>query len=223
LLIDGMVTFSGRPDKLSITGQLHILNGFVYYLDRKFTVTRGTIRQYDPGRINPSLDVAGTATVSRYSPQGGKEDYAVGLFVAGDLSDPIITLSAVPSLPQPHIISLLTLGTIQPGWGTDLGSRTGSLVSGHLAGFGTRKLARLINVESMDLYGNVFGPDSAGPQLSVTKQVSPRVAVTYQKGLSRLSQQMILVSYRLLSFLYLEAETDQQAHGGIDLKFRYSR
>jgi autotransporter translocation and assembly factor TamB len=75
----------------------------------------------------------------------------------------------------------------------------------------------------MDLYGNVFGPDSAGPQLSVTKQVSPRVAVTYQKGLSRLSQQMILVSYRLLSFLYLEAETDQQAHGGIDLKFRYSR
>ena len=128
-----------------------------------------------------------------------------------------------PALPQPQIISLLTLGTIQTGLGTDLGSRTGSLVSRQLAGFGARKLARFINVESVDLYGNVFGPDSTGPQLSVTKQVSSRVTLTYQKGLSKLSQQMILVSYRLLPFLYLEAETDQQAEGGIDLKFRYSR
>jgi hypothetical protein len=46
--------------------------------------------------------------------------------------------------------------------------------------------------------------------------------VTYTKGLSRLSQQMVMVSYRILSFLYLEGETDQQAQGGIDLKFRYS-
>ena len=87
----------------------------------------------------------------------------------------------------------------------------------------TRKLARFLNVESVDIYGNVFDPSSeAGPQLSVTKQVSSRVAVTYTKGLSRLSQQMVMVSYRILSFLYLECETDQQAQGGIDLKFRYS-
>jgi hypothetical protein len=49
------------------------------------------------------------------------------------------------------------------------------------------------------------------------------VAVTYSKGLSRLSQQMVMVSYRILSFLYLEGEADQQTQGGVDLKFRYSR
>jgi autotransporter translocation and assembly factor TamB len=97
------------------------------------------------------------------------------------------------------------------------------MVGSQIAGLGTRKLARLIKVESVDLYGNVFGPDSAGPQLAVTKQVSSRVSVTYTTGLSRLSQQMIQVSYRLLPFLYLEAETDQQAKGGMDMKFRYSR
>jgi GH18 family chitinase len=113
-------------------------------------------------------------------------------------------------------------------------------VSQQLAGFGTRKLARFLNVESVDLYGNVFNPSSGGsqaadiygntsdpategPQLSVTKQVSSRVAVTYSKGLSTISQQMVLVSYRILSFLYVEGETDQQAQGGIDLKFRWSK
>jgi hypothetical protein len=33
---------------------------------------------------------------------------------------------------------------------------------------------------------------------------------------------MVLVSYRILSFLYVEAETDQQAQSGVDLKFRWS-
>ncbi|MBN1128028.1 MAG: translocation/assembly module TamB domain-containing protein [Chitinispirillaceae bacterium] len=221
MLIDGTATVAGRPDKPSITGQFQILDGFVYYLDRKFTVTQGAIRQYDQQRVNPSLDVTATSSVSWYPPQGGKEDYDITLLVKGDLSNPVITMSAVPSLPQPQIISLLTLGTIQTGVGTDLGSRTGSLVSQQLAGFGTRKLARFLNVESVNIYGNVFSP-SEGAQFSVTKQVSSRATVTYKAGLSRLSQQMIIVSYRLLSFLYLEAETDQQAKGGIDLKFRYS-
>jgi len=77
-------------------------------------------------------------------------------------------------------------------------------------------------VESINIYGNIFGPSSEGPQLSVTKQVSSRVVVNYKTGLSTLSQQMILVSYRLLPFLYIEAETDRRTQSGIDLKFRYS-
>ena len=240
MLVDGTVTVAGRPDNPSIDGQFQILNGFVYYLDRRFTITQGTVRQHDPQRVNPSLAITATSNVTWYPPQGGKNEYDITLLVKGDLSDPVITLSAVPSLAQPQIISLLTFGTIQTGVGADLGSRTGGvLVSQQLAGFGTRKLARFLNVESVDLYGNVFnpssegqqgadiygnasGPSTEGPQLSVTKQVSSRVAVTYSKGLSKLSQQMVMVSYRILSFLYLEAETDQQAQGGIDLKFRYS-
>ncbi len=239
MLLNGTVTMAGRPDKPSIAGQVQIINGFVYYLDRKFTVTQGTISQRDPRLINPSLDVAATANVSWYPPQGGREDYDISLFIKGDLSDPVITLSAIPSLSPPQIISLLTLGTIQTGMGSDLGSRTGSLVGEQLAGLGTRKIARFLNVESVDIngnvfnpsserpqvadiYGNVSGPSTEGPQLSVTKQISSRMAVTYSKGLSTLSQQMVMVSYRLLSFLYVDAETDQQAQGGVDLKFRYS-
>jgi translocation and assembly module TamB len=240
MLVDGTVTVAGRPDNPSIDGRFQILDGFVYYLDRKFTVMQGTVSQHDPQRVNPSLNITATSSVSWYPPQGGKVDYDITLVVKGDLSDPVITLSAIPSLAQPQIISLLTFGTIQTGVGAGLGSRTGGvLVSQQLAGFGTRKLARFLNVESVDIYGNVFDPSSAGPQgtdiygnvpgpstigpqLSVTKQVSTRVAVTYSTGLAKLGQQMVMVSYRILSFLYLEAETDQQAQGGVDLKFRYS-
>jgi autotransporter translocation and assembly factor TamB len=240
MLLDGTVTLAGRPDKPAIGGTVQIANGYVYYLDRRFTVSQGTISQRDPAVLNPSLDITATSTMSWYPPQGGREDYDITLLLRGDLSTPVITLSATPSLAQPQIISLLTFGTIQTGVGNDFGSRTGSLVGEQLAGLGTRKLARLLNVESVDINGNIFdpssqrqpaadiygnasGPSTEGPQLSVTKQISSRVAVTYSKGLSMLSQQMVLVSYRLLSFLYLEAETDQQAQGGIDLKFRYSR
>lgn len=240
MLLDGTVTVSGRPDKPSVSGTVQIVNGYVYYLDRKFTVSQGAISQHDPAVLNPSLDITATSNISWYPPQGGREDYGITLLLRGDLSTPVITISATPSLAQPQIISLLTFGTIQTGVGNDFGSRTGSIVGEQLAGLGTRKLARLLNVESVDINGNIFdpssqrqpaadiygnasGPSTEGPQLSVTKQVSSRVAVTYSKGLSMLSQQMVLVSYRLLSFLYLEAETDQQAQGGIDLKFRYSK
>jgi translocation and assembly module TamB len=239
MLLDGTVTVAGRPDKPSIAGQVQIANGFVYYLDRKFTVTQGTISQHDPKLVNPTLNITATSTVSWYPPQGGREDYDITLLVRGDLSTPVIALSAIPSLAQPQIISLLTFGTIQTGMGSDFGSRTGSLVGEQLAGLGTRKLARFLNVESVDINGNVFSPtpekpqvsdiygnvsgsSGEGPQVSVTKQVSSRIAVTYSKGLSTLSQQTVMVSYRILSFLYLEAETDQQAQGGVDLKFRYS-
>ncbi len=222
MLLDGTVTITGKPDRPSIAGQLQVLNGFVYYLDRKFTITQGTIRQYDPQRINPTLDVTAVSAVSWSPPQGGQEDYEITLLIKGDLSNPMVTLSAVPSLPQQQIISLMTFGTIQMGSGTDLGPRTGSLVSQQLSGFGSRKLARFLNVESVGIYGNIFDPASDEVQLAVTKQVSSRVIITYRTGLSTLSQQTMLVSYRLLPFLYFEAETDQQALGGMDLKFRYS-
>jgi autotransporter translocation and assembly factor TamB len=222
MLLDGTVTIAGRPDRPSIAGQFQVLNGFVYYLDRKFTITQGTIRQYDPQRINPSLDVTAVSGVSWVPPQGGQEDYEITLLIKGDLSGPAVTLSAVPSLPQQQIISLMTFGTIQMGSGTDLGPRTGSLISQQLSGFGSRKLARFLNVESVGIYGNIFDPTSDEMKLAITKQVSSRVMMTYRTGLSTLSQQTILVSYRLLPFLYFEAETDQQAQGGVDLKFRYS-
>jgi autotransporter translocation and assembly factor TamB len=223
MLVDGKVSVVGRPGSPQISSEINILNGFVYYLDRKFTVSQGTIRQYDPQRINPLLDLTAISTVSWFPPQGDKKDYDITLLIKGDLANPVITFSASPTLSQPQIISLLTLGTIQTGMGADLGSRTGSLLSQQVAGLGTRKLARFLNVESVDIYGNAFGPSSTAAQLSVTKQVSSRVAVTYSTGLSTLSQQMVMVSYRILSFLYLEAESDQQARGGVDLKFRYSK
>ncbi|MCU0608549.1 MAG: translocation/assembly module TamB [Chitinispirillaceae bacterium] len=223
MLVDGTVTLAGRPDQAAVAGQFQLVNGYVYYLDRKFTITQGTIRQYDPKQINPAFDISATAAVSWYPPAGGKEEYVITISIKDNLAKPSITLSASPSLSQPQIISLLTLGSIQIGVGSDISSRTGSLVTSQLAGFGTRKLARLLDLESIDLYGNVFDPSAAGSQLSVTKQLSSKVALTYTSGLSKLSQQKVRVSYQLLRFLFLEGETDQQAQGGIDLNFRYSK
>ena len=223
LVVDGTVTAIGRPDNPSITGQIQILSGYVFYLDRKFTVTNGVIRQYDPKQINPSVDITATAPVVLYPVAGNQEQYDITLRIKGDLSAPVITMTSVPALPLPQIITLLTLGTLHAGAGTDLASRTGDMVSHQLAGFGTRKLARLLNVESIDLLGSIFDPAAEDPQLSITKQVTSRVAVTYKKSLSKLSQQVAMVSYRIFPFLFIEAESDQHAAGGIDLKFRYSR
>ena len=92
MLVDGTVTVAGRPDNPSIDGRFQILNGFVYYLDRKFTITQGAVSQHDPQRVNPSLNITATSSVSWYPPQGGKTDYDITLVVKGDLSDPVITL-----------------------------------------------------------------------------------------------------------------------------------
>jgi|WetSurMetagenome_2_1015567.scaffolds.fasta_scaffold00871_6 hypothetical protein len=222
-VLGGDVTVTGTPESPAVAGAVAVTEGYVYYLDRKFTVTQGTIRQYDREKIDPVLDIQATCPVSWYPSRGGREDYDVTLSVLGPLSNPEVALSSKPALAQAQIISLLSLGTLETGTGSDVSRLAQNLLSSQAAGLGTRRLSRLLNVESIDIYGNLFGSSRAEPSLSMTKSVTPRLSVTYKTLLSRLGQQQVTASYRLLPFLFLSGDVSERQTGGIDIQLRFSK
>lgn len=222
-LLNGALTLSGPATSPSITGQISVVEGHVYYLDRKFEIRRGRLGFFDPYELNPQINLVAVSEVFAFSPGGDQRRYMVTLRVGGTLQDPTITLTSEPELSPPQIVSLLTLGTTQPGIGEDITERAQELLTQQLAGFGTRKLERLLNVEDITITGNIFdlqGP--TGPRLAITKRITSRLALTYQTVIGDLNVQRALVSFRLFQFLFLEGETTTQGQGGIDLRFRKS-
>jgi autotransporter translocation and assembly factor TamB len=222
-LLKGGLTLSGPASSPSIIGEVAIVRGHVYYLDRTFEIRRGPLGFFDPYELNPQINLMAESEVFAFSPGGDQRRYMVTLRVGGTLQDPVINLTSEPELSPPQIVSLLTLGTTQPGIGADITERARELLTQQLAGFGTRKLERLLNVEDITISGNIFdlqGP--TGPRLAITKRITSRLALTYQTAVGDLDVQKALVSFRLFRFLFLEGETTTQGEGGVDLKFTKS-
>jgi autotransporter translocation and assembly factor TamB len=223
LTLDGTVTVVGSPERPGIVGTITTTDGYVYYLDRKFTVQQGTFRFTNPNDINPEVNMIATDTVTSSSASGQsgavvEQSYVVTLTVTDSLRKPTVVLTSDPPLQPELIVSLITLGTTQGVLGTDLSRRIEGLLAQQLAGFGQQKLQQLLNVESINV-----GQGNEGLSVTAIKRISPRLSVTYQAVLQTLGSPKVAATYRLLPNLYIIGSEYYQHTGGIDLHFRFSR
>ena len=225
-VLDGTVSVVGSAARPGLAGSIDFSEGYVYYLDRKFTIEQGSFHFLDPYEMNPQVDLTATSSVTAVlvniqNPNGYDEvPYTITLSVKGDLRQPAITLTSDPYLRPEQILSLMTLGTIQGNLGSDLASRLESIAAQQLAGFGTRKLEQWLNIESLNL--ELMGPQ--GTVITAVKRLSSRLTVSYQTALGQLGRPKVAATYRLLPFLYLIGTGDyNSASGGYDLHLRFSR
>jgi len=217
-------------------GELRLTEGTFWYLDRRFTVSRGVFRQ-PPGsdRINPFLDVAATTEASPAAGLKAATRYAISLTVGGTMDGPTVTLTAQPPLSQVDIVSLLTLGRVRDRDDAALALESGSdlamviadrakvLASQQITGYATRRIERLLRLDEVTIEGSLFAINSeSGPRLSVTKQVRERLSLSYHSVFGKSSTQQFKVSLKLAPFLYLEGETDAKEAAGLDLRAKWS-
>jgi autotransporter translocation and assembly factor TamB len=228
LTLDGTVTVLGNAERPGIVGTISVSEGYLYYLDKKFTVQQGTFRFTNPDDMNPGInltanDTITAATVTTASgaaasaTPGTGTEYVVTLTITDSLRKPTVVLSSNPALQPEAIVSLITFGTTQGVLSSGLASAVEGLLAQQLAGFGTRPLQQLLNIESLNVNSG-----TEGTTVTAIKRISPRLSVTYQAVVQNLGKPNVSASYRLLPNVYIIG-SGYYMNSGIDLHFRLSR
>jgi translocation and assembly module TamB len=92
----GRLGLGGTPAQPSITGQLELVRGVMFFLGRRFRLQDSVIRFPGGGEIEPELDVRAVYE-GRY--------YVVTIAITGPASASEIKLTSVPELPESEILS----------------------------------------------------------------------------------------------------------------------
>ncbi len=226
LLMDGRLTVAGTAGSPGIVGEIKIVDGFVYYLDRKFTIAEGVIFNPDHSRINPTIKITAKADVITFSPDSKSEQFTITLNVTGTMDNPVVRFMAEPTLSELDILSILTFGERMGGMGSDINNRLMNIAAQQAIGLGTRRLEKLLNLDRVSVSGDVLGTgnsQSAGATIGVSKRFTSRLNVSYETNTNKLSDRKVTAQYRLLQNLFLEGLTTSDGENALDLILRYSR
>jgi hypothetical protein len=225
LKIGGNMQLTGSVAKPSYTGELRLTEGYVYYLDRKFTIEKAVLTNYNPGALNPGISIEAVSQVTAVS-GGQMEYYTILLKVTGSLDNPVVTLSEkTGALNQIEIVSILTFGQLTGGMSGDVRERLRTFVGQSVLGFGTRKLEKALGIEKIEFQGDVFGGKNgvASSRVTIAKRLSPRLTVLYETEIGALEKPKISALFRIVKNVFISGERSSDGNAGIDLIFKYSR
>ncbi|MGV3741864.1 MAG: translocation/assembly module TamB domain-containing protein, partial [Burkholderiaceae bacterium] len=198
-LLQGEVRFmNAAGDPLQADGTLRIAKGTYTAYGRELAIEHGALRFNGPIN-NPSLDILAM--------RRGQEVEA-GVAVVGTVLAPRVTLVSDPAVPEAEKLSWLVLGRgLSSAGEADLGvlqSAAGALLSQRAASGVQSQIATAFGLDEL----GVSTSDDNLQQRIVTlgKQISSRLYVSYQRGLETASNALML-RYVISSRLALEAET----------------
>jgi autotransporter translocation and assembly factor TamB len=224
------VAVIGTGARPNLSGQVTVEEGYLFYLDRKFEITQGSLMLSHPSRINPDIALTAETKVTNY--EGiSSITYTITFSVTGTMEKPEISLTSEPPLDQANIVSLLTLGVLRdqlvksgdqngPGAGAVLTARAARLTSERLAGIASRQVESALGLEEFTVQGNLFDPqENGGPQLLASKRLSDRVKITYLTTVGDANDQAIRVDYRLTTHMSLEGQTNRAGQAVLNIKF----
>jgi translocation and assembly module TamB len=98
----GELNLTGNLASPGLVGTLAMGQGSrLAFRGNEFNLTQAVLEFTDPHKVEVALDVHGQSQV---------RDYDVTMAVTGSLASPQVTLTSVPTLPQPDIVTLLSLG-----------------------------------------------------------------------------------------------------------------
>jgi len=114
-VITGGLRIQGDTQALKMTGTLTPKpGGTVFFRDVPFEISSGFIEYDNVGPENPKLYLAATARVGEIAKDEDRrqteKQYDISMLVQGRATDPQLSLSSQPPLPQKDIVSLLALG-----------------------------------------------------------------------------------------------------------------
>ena len=209
---NNLVRGSVRPDLvLTGTGEVPLLVGKVYvestrlYLPAgRMQLENGMVRfeQSDPDR--PKLDLIGTSTMLGYD---------ITAVIEGPYTEPVITLSSIPPLPNEELLMLLLTG--QPPKSSTARSNT------------SRQGLNIAVFLGRDLITRLFGSDSDDDSF---EDILDRFDVEVGRGITQQGEDTINSQFRIADnvlvkgdSLYLTGERDyfDYYNGGIKLVFRF--
>ena len=176
----------------------------VEYGGSTYRIERGVLTFANPTRIDPLLDVVAATRV---------QEYDVRLQLSGPLSRPMTTFSSDPPLPDLEILALLTTGApIESAIVTDVRAGTDdaaagvaaeALLYGQAASLVGARVGRLFGFDRIRVEPLTARDSVSTARVTVGKQLSSRIFVTYSYDPSSTAEDIIQIEWRMSDRLQL--------------------
>jgi translocation and assembly module TamB len=218
--IDGDVHLRGTWDHPVLLGHIHLLGGEMAFRGNNFQLTRGDINFANPFRLDPVLNVEGTARISQYQ---------VTLTFSGPASRLALNYRSDPPLPDSDIIALLALGST----GEESALRSSSagsqnygataLLSEAISSSLGGQIERLFGISHFRVDPFLSGTateSNAAARVTVEQQVTRDLTITYSSNASTTNQyQLIQVEFAVKKDLSVVFLRDINGTYAFEVKF----
>jgi translocation and assembly module TamB len=221
---EGNVRIRGTWEHPIVLGSIHLLSGEMAFHGNTYNLNRGDINFSSPFRFDPVLNIEIATTINPYE---------VTLDFAGPASRMKLAYRSDPPLPSTDIVSLLALGTQgeQSGLMTSSSSQAQnfeatSLLSEAVSsqiGAPVEKLFGVTNFRIDPFLATSLAGQSVTQtteaRVTIQKQVTHDLSVTYSTNAASNQQQVIEVDYAIRREVTIVALRDINGIYGISVKF----
>jgi len=192
-----------------IEGPITATSGTISFRNNPYDITRGRL-DFPPRRgADPLVNLAAESVI---------RGYRVTASMTGPLSNPEMTVSSEPALPQADVVSLILNGTLtstetgtsvlaQSGLGTAASLLTDTLINAPVS----RASNKLFGLSRLEINPVIAGTTGSTPtaRLTVARRVSKDLTITYSTNIASDPNQVLTVEYRLSNRLSFVAQYEQ--------------
>jgi translocation and assembly module TamB len=205
----------GSPNRPVVLGRVNIEKGTADVGGSRFTSISGSIDFLNPNRTEPFIDIAAETQ---------KSGYQIHVMATGTPQQIDLRLTSEPALAEPDILSLLTIGAtgqaITAGVQTVLPQRVSAFLTGQIAKEISQGVGGIVGIDRLDIEPVVGGAQRVGgPKVTVGKDVSKDLSVTYSTVVGSTLEDLVTIEYRLTDSISLLGVRNERGDVGVDVKF----
>lgn len=192
---------------------------------QRYDLTTAKLIFANPLRIDPYFEVTARANI---------RDWLVDVSLSGTATKIVPRFSSEPPLTEAEIISLVTSGDLPsrgPGGApVPVGPTVSSdeaiakaareLIASLATDAATRGTKELLKLDRLQLDPVFVGSAFDAPRLTIGKQISKDISLTYSYTASSNQQQLIVVDYQITPSTFLQFVRDEYGVYSVDVKLR---
>ena len=205
-----------------LLGGATVLDGGITLLDHRYRFVRGSVEFQNPVRTEPSVDVLLETSIRQY---------LVTVAISGSPSrgDLQVTPSSSPPLSDLELIQLLTVGDAPDRTRTAsddtvtlgaVGAQATSFLTRQYLGQVERGAQRVFGVDRFRVDPAVVeGSGDPTARVTIGKQVTPDLWVSWTSVLGTSEEQLVTVEYQLTRGIRITATREEDGSLGVDFRF----
>lgn len=211
--------------------------GYIGYLGRKFIITSGKITMSQNSisdSVTTVVKILAQHNIKPYE-NSAKNAYQILMKLSSIGEKTKFSLSSIPSLSEPDLIALLTIGKIRDQKYSEMDTlisdpsmkeiwidRVKHFKQRQIFHLAEKKIGQFLDLEHIEFKGNLKSVSKKdGVIFQARKQLIERLDLTYTTVVGHAYDQTVKLNYKLGKHIYLEGITNQKGQTGVDLKFKY--
>lgn len=207
------LTIGGSVFAPVLLGDIEVIEGDVYFQDRKFEILRGGLSFFNPSAIEPYLNFKGETYV---------KNYRVIFSLTGFIDRLNPELSSSPPLPPEDVLALLAMGeafkrTYSYDRTTQLSSA--SLLSLQLSEEAKKRAEKLFSIDRFRITPFILGSSAEmTARLTIGKKIARDFSILYSTNLTTQREELARIEWEMTDDFSIVGTRDEKGRLSIDIK-----